>query len=456
MLTPAFNLRQDENFLVIEIKAPYTKISDAEIFFEEDDFRFFSSPYYLRLLLPGKVVENGTEAAKYEADTGTFVVSMAKQQPGEMFEGLDLLTKLLAPRRSTKPPTIQVLDDEPLDCQIEQVPWTAQDEEDLKLGGRHYGFARQSTGVIARLKESIPELVDICDPEHKSLKEAREERERVENKHFNEEHYLSQDKTKAKCMQWADLYDGDTIESLLCEPTTTKSAQFSEEEKTRMCRLPRREYILFVFKILWILFHLGFLDGITHLLKEKMQQTLLLGLADILFAYAYDLRITQGEHCVESAWTISKLSATLSWFEVRFESAESVVQSSIRRSLCYPLYRSWKLAQKVLSDVIVFLRRGTCSVVQCLLDVHAIFEQHDSCYVLNQLYMDDYASWSQHLRTETLEGLAQELSEVNLSKSSLNLDLEELEAGADAALTEQASELADAVVTLHLDSDDSE
>lgn len=42
----------------------------------------------------------------------------------------------------------------------------------------------------------------------------------------------------------------------------------------------------------------------------------LLGLADILFAYAYDHRTTQGEPTVESGWTITVLSPLLSWLDV--------------------------------------------------------------------------------------------------------------------------------------------
>ena len=42
-----------------------------------------------------------------------------------------------------------------------------------------------------------------------------------------------------------------------------------------------------------------------------------LGLVDVIYAYAYDERTTMGEHTVESWWTVSRLSATLSWFDVR-------------------------------------------------------------------------------------------------------------------------------------------
>jgi protein SHQ1 len=41
-------------------------------------------------------------------------------------------------------------------------------------------------------------------------------------------------------------------------------------------------------------------------------------LVDILFCYCYNVRSTEGENTVESDWTISKLSATLTFLQVKF------------------------------------------------------------------------------------------------------------------------------------------
>lgn len=48
-----------------------------------------------------------------------------------------------------------------------------------------------------------------------------------------------------------------------------------------------------------------------------------MGLLDIIYSYAYDFRTTLGEGNVESAWTVSKISPTLSWFEARSLHANS-------------------------------------------------------------------------------------------------------------------------------------
>ncbi len=45
-------------------------------------------------------------------------------------------------------------------------------------------------------------------------------------------------------------------------------------------------------------------------------KSVLLSLVDLVFAYCYDMRVNQGDTTVESAWTYSRLSATLAWLEV--------------------------------------------------------------------------------------------------------------------------------------------
>jgi protein SHQ1 len=47
------------------------------------------------------------------------------------------------------------------------------------------------------------------------------------------------------------------------------------------------------------------------------ERPLLLALVDLMFAYCYNHRTTTGDHTVESAWTIAKLSPTIQWFDVR-------------------------------------------------------------------------------------------------------------------------------------------
>ena len=85
MLTPRFDLNQDDNFLIVTIYAPFTNISDTEIFMEDLDFRFFSKPYFLRLHLPKPIEESDLANAEYKADINSFVIKAPKKNSGEFF-----------------------------------------------------------------------------------------------------------------------------------------------------------------------------------------------------------------------------------------------------------------------------------------------------------------------------------------------------------------------------------
>ncbi|KAI6223041.1 Protein SHQ1-like protein [Aphelenchoides fujianensis] len=56
MITPFFKLRQDEDAVTVEIRAPNANIRDTEIEFFERTFCFSAAPYFLRLYLPGEML----------------------------------------------------------------------------------------------------------------------------------------------------------------------------------------------------------------------------------------------------------------------------------------------------------------------------------------------------------------------------------------------------------------
>ncbi|XP_074646856.1 protein SHQ1 homolog [Tubulanus polymorphus] len=419
MLTPAFEISQDEHFLTIIIKCPMSKVKDTEIFMEEDEFKFYSKPYYLRLTLPGKIIENGKESAKYEADIASYTVKVPKLNPGEYFEGLDMITKLLAPKgKSTAAaPLIEVLesssnaefddiDEEDIDWQIEQIPYEVM-EEVLTTEGYYYGFAHQRSGVFTRLKEEFHEVLDIRDPDVTSYTTRCELRFEDEQQKFDPEHYL------------ADLYETDCIDELLkyrapwqlLKASKSCEVSLTAEEKDIMRKLPAKEYLL----------------------DKRDVMSVWLGLIDIIYAYAYNYRTTEGENNVESAWTLRKLSATLSWFE-RFTNMKHVVISSTRRSLCFPLHRNWKLSRKILKDTKIIFSLGRKYLLKCLLDIHQILCHSESYYILNDLYITDYCVWIQSASVKKLDSLTRSLMKVKMDKDEVGLNLMELENEADSAL----------------------
>lgn len=72
------------------------------------------NPYFLRLNFSKRLVEDDDSSANYDPSSGYLTVTLTKETKGEVFEDLDLLAKLLAPRpRTHNPsPSIEVLSSE--------------------------------------------------------------------------------------------------------------------------------------------------------------------------------------------------------------------------------------------------------------------------------------------------------------------------------------------------------
>lgn len=444
MLTPAFELSQEDDFLTLSIKARFARVSETEIFVDGKSFKFYSKPYFLRLTLPGALVEDGRETATYDSNKGVFVIRIPKEIPGEKFDGLDMLTKLMAPSgaNSASEPSIQTIapqlgvasnrerqaqeeeDDEDsndADDEVEEeISWEVDQtpcllDEDQIVGPVTYGFAGRRSGVFSRLQEELCSIVDVPDPDGMTAKERREGRKQEEEDKFDDEHYL------------ADLYQDDMIQPLLdykppwqtlLDPSSeTNLIKFSEAEKDRMLNFPNKEFLL----------------------DKTMEKVAYMGLLDIIFAYAYNHRIMEGENSVESAWTICKLSSTLSWLDTD-STPRDVLVSSVRRSLCYPLYRHWKLAIATVRDVKTIFHLGRNQILKSLLEVHRLLGADEPHYILNELYITDYCIWLQAQPHKKIKLLASAVDKVEIFKEDMELDLEELEAAARCVLEENVEQ----------------
>ncbi|XP_022080311.1 protein SHQ1 homolog isoform X2 [Acanthaster planci] len=277
--------------------------------------------------------------------------------------------------------------------------------------------------------EELCDIVDVPRPDTAQLIERKEARQAVESEKFDGDHYL------------ADLYQDDSvIEGLLSHKPSwhqewrtlqAKSKQatnqkepadkeepivlLTEDEKEQMRRLPRRHYLL----------------------SSETERSVLLSLVDIIFAYAYNIRTTLSEDSVESAWTICKLSPTLSWLDW-FTSLDEMVTVCFRRALCYPLYRHWELTNKVFQDVKKIFALGRRRLLKCLLEVHRVLAADEPHYLLNELYITDYCVWVQTLSHNKITSLTEALKKVKISKSQVDFGLEELEQAAELAIQEDS------------------
>ena len=295
MITPRFKLSQDENAVFITIHAPFSHISDAEIYMDRQDFRFHSKPYYLRLNLPSEIIENDDAKANFDVDTNEFKIACPKVVKGEYFKGLDMLTSLLEPKgkRKIDENKIEVLEDSSSTLETESesdFDWFLEQKipEDVEPSPSlaSYGFASKHSGLFSTLAEELQEVLDVKDPDHQSIAERRNDRIKQENAEFNPEHYL------------ADLFQSDGVIPLLeyKAPAVNTDDDWTEAEQDLLKNFPRKELLM----------------------DSNTLQSVYLGLVDIMLAYSYDMRSNMADHSVESAWTIAKLSGTLSWLEVNY------------------------------------------------------------------------------------------------------------------------------------------
>ncbi|XP_042307636.1 protein SHQ1 homolog isoform X3 [Sceloporus undulatus] len=390
MITPAFELSQDPDFLTITIRVPYARVSEFDVYFEGTEFKFYAKPYFLRLVLPGRIVEDGREKATYD-DSGIFTIRLPKETPGEKFDGLDMLTALLAPTKSrSAKPLIEEMgtendedieEEEEFDWEIEQT-LCEESKESFLCSLCTYGFGNQKSGVFKRLQDELNEVIDIKNPDSTTAAERREKRLAAEAAKFDPDHYLAdffEDEAICHLLKykpwWAEVYrvkmdsqEGNSWN----ESNQIALVSFTEDEKEQLRKFLNR----------------------TFLLDKRTCHQVYLSLVDILLAYCYEIYATEGEKNVESPWNIRKLSSTLCWLET-FTDMSDVLISFGRRVVCYPLYRHFSLVTRALNDTIMILQLGKSAVLKCLLDIHKIFRENDPAYILNDLYITDYCIWIQ-------------------------------------------------------------
>ncbi|KAJ3124311.1 Hsp90 cochaperone shq1 [Physocladia obscura] len=184
---------------------------------------------------------------------------------------------------------------------------------------------------------------------------------------------------------------------------------FTTEEQKEMISLPTRKLLL-------------------ETEARTVTKSLYLGLVDLCFAYCYDHRTMEGESTVESAWTVAKLSPTLSTFE-SFGTLHETLVACVRRALAYPLYRNFALCTRVKDDVAILFKLGKRALVKILLGVRRLMRGDDACFVFDRLYLEDYCLWIQSswCNDKIIRELGSEIHHYELSKSSIGWDLEELE-----------------------------
>ncbi|KAK1902146.1 Protein SHQ1 like, partial [Dissostichus eleginoides] len=353
MITPAFDLSQDPEYLILCIRVPYTRTSEFDLFIDGTDFKFYAKPYFLRLSLPGQVVEDGREKAKFDIDKGLFTVWVPKETTGEHFEGLQMLTSLLAPKgaRSAKP----LIEDVSTGCSEGK-----------------YGFGNQRSGVFARLQEELTDVIDVKNPEGATAAERRRGRLEVEASDFSPDHYL------------ADLFEDEEIKRLLkfspwwakLSPTEQEEAAvlFTDGEKEQLRKFTNRSYLL----------------------DKASRNQVWLSLVDILLTYSYEVAAQRrGRVTVDDQKTQRD---SLLAGDVHLPAGRPGVLWT--EGAVLPALQTLFHGVCGRSDTTKILQSGKAGVLKCLLDIHKVFRENDPAYILNDLYITDYCTWIQRVNVK--------------------------------------------------------
>ncbi|CCF60212.1 hypothetical protein KAFR_0J01460 [Kazachstania africana CBS 2517] len=457
MITPSFDVTQDSQTLQVKIKINSIRFSaeHLEISINENIFIFHLSPYYLRLRFQQNLIDDERAVAKFVPGEECVLVTVPKATEGEVFEDLDLHSKLLArigENDSSKKtgPLIQEIDGtndevksvgvigERFDWEIEQ----KQDTGETGLFGFKYGFDDRYDSIIGVSISNGNDINELDDPEHTDSNGRIKEREYKENLKFDPDYYLSEYMID-KYGEGEDLEINGINNLMKYVPQLAKDylkwykhaenkdeimpIEFNETEQNQMQNnIPRKEY-LFV--------------------NTENVKLSYISILNLLFSYIFENIENEGARSTESAWTIGKLTPQISFLDQQLKQEvngealllsqdeksqkkelsliKSAIMVGVKRSLSYPLHRNYELAMKCWKYVYYLLRGGKRLIIKALLDIHEIFRFHDVYYVYNKVLLDDLVAWFIQQGDETvIRSLAIELKKEtdNLMKTEIEFE----------------------------------
>ncbi|CCH62181.1 hypothetical protein TBLA_0G02410 [Henningerozyma blattae CBS 6284] len=434
MITPKFDINQDEEYIYIKIKISNIRFSAAglELVVQENLVIFHLSPYYLRLRFPHNLVDDERAKAEYKASDESIDVQLPKEIKGQYFEDLDLPTKLLAREgdilgadaieQSTKNddskkkgPLIQEIRNsdssnnistseniaslgETYNWEIEQ-NYNNEEVSDTNILKTKYGFNDSYDSIISVSVARGNDINELESPEHTNPNDRVKDRLKKEDIKFDSDYYLYEYMLE-KYGSEEDIEINGLKKLLNFTPPLAKQylkwyskanktnndsesdmpINFTDEEKSQMQNnLPKKSYLVNDTKMLYVM------------------------LINLLFSYMFEQLENEGTHTVESPWTIGKLTPQFAFLDQKLILDDSLssnlsiikvaIVTSIRRSLSYTLHRNFNLSMKALNFVYYILRGGKRLIIRCLLDIHEIFRIHDVYYVYNKIFLDDLCSW---------------------------------------------------------------
>jgi protein SHQ1 len=428
-ITPRFEISQTLSDVTIEISVPSTRVSADSIEVLLEDGRvlhFFSHPYLLKLAFENNFQEDAhEECAKYDPSKATITLTLAKQEAVE-WPRLDLTARLLQPKPVNSRWLKEVLQEDTDAAGLDDyeddndISAAENDTSDLlrpMTTGDGYGYANMFQNIFVDFcREGLAqEMLQLDNPEGTSQPDRQSQRRDKEEEDFDADRYLGdldvEDDYLFSMAMAFEPHWKDSLSKTMQQLQVTSEASpanepfFNSDEQLLLATLPY---------------------PLLPKIGDEKESSLYCGLLDLLFAYVYDHLMTQGDPTVESAWTISTLSYSLSWLD-SLDKVDRVVLSSLRRMLIYPYMRNldlgkyiWKQVSEIVSD--------QRSVIRCVLQIRNILDKSESYYLGNKLYIDPYLAWLQKVQTFPSEQLSKEiLATTQLCNLNETLDLNLLE-----------------------------
>jgi protein SHQ1 len=272
MIVPRFSISQTETLLVVKIHVPYIRVSEAEIFSENNEFTFYCKPYYLKVAFEGQISGDDNCKAQYDPndENGVIIAELPKLFPGTYFPDLDLPSKLLLNRKLAdsskyKFPSIDVISE----SNNASIQSGEVGEDALVLSPPsplapllkpHYGFNHKYCDVLKHQREEILTIFSIANPDDIPAHQRRDIRLNQEIASFDVDRYLGDflegvtDPIYIETMSyhpfweemWKNRKELSKEEASGGPPESSREDEifnkigFSEEETETMRRLPHR------------------------------------------------------------------------------------------------------------------------------------------------------------------------------------------------------------------------
>ena len=494
-ITPRFSLSQTLTEIILEVSVPNIRVSSSQgsveaVLEDERIFHFYSSPYLLKLAFPEPlkitkipsshqqlleqpkinsleqeeevvVDEELSEKAIYDPSSCTLTFRLLKGEPKE-WPQLEMMARLLQPKEIPSRWLKEIVHQDNVHLELEddnndsvedrretqesilhETSTEIKNSKSTSSGSSNdgYGFANMFTNIFTDFcREGLArEMLQLKQPEETTLLERQRLRLQQENEDFDPDRYLGDldlpnqhDYLYPMVMAYEPHWRSKKMEEKHNNSIDTQQSYFTSDETLLLATIP--------YPLLPTFTRQSFSTSTstpdtTHEYDSLQEKSLWCGVLDLLFAYVYDHLLTQGEPTVESAWTISTLSFTLSWLD-SLDSVEEVVKAGCRRVLVYPYFRNLDFAIYVWNQVCQILQsnsnnNGKHCVIRCLLQVRQILEQSESYYLGNKLYIDPFLAWLQRIDDPfPSEKLVDEINAtLNMTtlKNDFNLDLLEYE-----------------------------